>query len=238
MATASRRRRKTTPLDIFDRTDEARLSRSRTRELSKSDINRDLSEMEGTSKMRASTRKRKRLDREDEFLLEEEKQIESKKTRTAAKNGQKTTPVKKNKMTKDQILMVIAKSTLRVPIVRYEEKTPALDSSDEAESSSEIESGVVSSYNNSSSSSSSLSDRENDSPLPTSELSESSPDVDSSSYESSGNEDITWRIRKSPRQQAQRKSRKKISALFAHRRDSEESTTTSTSTESSYASDE
>ena len=79
--------------------------------------------------------------------------------------------------------------------MRYEEKTPALDSSDEAESSSEIESGVVSSYNNSSSSSSSLSDRENDSPLPTSELSESSPDVDSSSYESSGNEDITWRIR-------------------------------------------
>ena len=78
MATASRRRRKTTPLDVFDRTDEARLSRSRTRELSKSDINRDLSEMEGTSKMRASTRKRKRLDREDEFLLEEEKQIESK----------------------------------------------------------------------------------------------------------------------------------------------------------------
>lgn len=210
---------KTTPLDIFDRTDEARLSRSRTRELSKSDINRDLSEMEGTSKMRASTRKRKRLDNEDEFLLEEEKQIES-------------------KVQMLYFILLRCKFFNMVPIVPYEEKTPALDSSDEAESSSEIESGVVSSYNNSSSSSSSLSDRENDSPLPTSELSESSSDVDSSSYESSGNEDITWRIRKSPRQQAQRKSRKKISALFAHRRDSEESTTTSTSTESSYASDE
>ena len=63
------------------------------------------------------------------------------------------------------------------------------------ESSSEKESGMASSYVTSSSSSSS--ERESDSPVPTSELSDSSFDYESSfsSYESSGNEDITWRIR-------------------------------------------
>lgn len=63
------------------------------------------------------------------------------------------------------------------------------------ESSSEKESGMASSYVTSSSSSSS--ERDSDSPVPTSELSDSSFDYESSfsSYESSGNEDITWRIR-------------------------------------------
>ena len=61
------------------------------------------------------------------------------------------------------------------------------------ESSSEKESGMASSYVTSSSSS----ERDSDSPVPTSELSDSSFDYESSfsSYESSGNEDITWRIR-------------------------------------------
>ena len=65
------------------------------------------------------------------------------------------------------------------------------------ESSSEKESGMASSYVTSSSSSSSSSERDSDSPVPTSELSDSSFDYESSfsSYESSGNEDITWRIR-------------------------------------------
>ena len=67
------------------------------------------------------------------------------------------------------------------------------------ESSSEKESGMASSYvtSSSSSSSSSSSERDSDSPVPTSELSDSSFDYESSfsSYESSGNEDITWRIR-------------------------------------------
>jgi len=64
------------------------------------------------------------------------------------------------------------------------------------ESSSEKESGMASSYVTSSSSSSS-SERDSDSPVPTSELSDSSFDYESSfsSYESSGNEDVTWRIR-------------------------------------------
>ena len=63
------------------------------------------------------------------------------------------------------------------------------------ESSSEKESGMASSYVTSSSSSSS--ERDSDSPVPTSELSDSSFDYESSfsSYESSGNEDITWHIR-------------------------------------------
>ena len=62
------------------------------------------------------------------------------------------------------------------------------------ESSSEKESGMASSYVTSSSSSS---ERDSDSPVPTSELSDSSFDYESSfsSYESSGNEDVTWRIR-------------------------------------------
>ena len=76
----------------------------------------------------------------------------------------------------------------------YKKKQEA-QSSDEADNLSEKESGVASSYSLSSSSSSSSSDRASDSPVPTSELSDSSPDIDSSTYESSGNEDITWRIR-------------------------------------------
>ncbi|KAM7440728.1 hypothetical protein ABFA07_010124 [Porites harrisoni] len=109
------------------------------------------------------------------------------------------------------------------------------------ESSSEKESGMASSYvTSSSSSSSSSSERDSDSPVPTSELSDSSFDYESSfsSYESSGNEDITWRIRKSPRKKAQAESRKKIVALRSQQFSDSEDNTSTTESESSYHSDD
>jgi len=169
-------------------------------------------------------RKRRRIDSEDENKEGEEEATKSKKTRVAARNiktKECQVPIKK-----------LPLSTIKKKTV-YTEKTARKDSLDEEESSSEKESGVASSYSSASSSSSSSSD--SDSPIPTSELSDSSPGVDTSTYESSGNEDISWRIRKSPRKQAQAKSRRKIAELCAHKSDSEDSTTSS---ESSYVSDD
>ena len=88
-------------------------------------------------------------------------------------------------------------SFLRVLINKQVYDEMSVKETYDEESSSEKESGMASSYVTSSSSSSSSSERDSDSPVPTSELSDSSFDYESSfsSYESSGNEDITWRIR-------------------------------------------
>ena len=90
-------------------------------------------------------------------------------------------------------------SFLRVLINKQVCDEISVKESCDEESSSGKESGMASSYvtSSSSSSSSSTSERDSDSPVPTSELSDSSFDYKSSfsSYESSGNEDITWRIR-------------------------------------------
>lgn len=165
-------------------------------------------------------RKRRRIDSDSENDDKEDEITEAKKTRAVV--GQSKS--KKQAPSKERKLRVVLKKIV------YTEKT-AKDSSDEDESSSEKESGMASSYISSSSSSS---DRDSDSPVPTSEMSDSSFDS-YSSYESSGNEDISWRIRKSPRKKAQADSRKKIAELRAQNSDSEDSTT---SESESYHSDD
>jgi len=108
---------------------------------------------------------------------------------------------------------------------------PEVESDDqESSSDSRSESGMASGYT---SSSSSTSHRESDSPVPTSELSDSSDAIESSSDESSSSEDVLrWCTRKSPRKLAQVKSREKIAELFKPESDD---TLSPSSSDSSYS---
>lgn len=222
------RSRKVISPDVTESTADQTVTQSS--EVTSSDLrqsdNENLNATAVETRTRSYQRKRRRVESdESEDENEKEEQKLTKRTRTAVKN----TKTKKQASRKKAEPRGTGKK-------RSHNKKQAIDSSDEAESLSEKESGVASSYSLSSSlSSSAESDKESDSPVPTSELSDSSPDFDSSTYESSGDEDVTWRIRKSPRKQAQMKSRKKIAELCIRNSDSENSTT---STESSFVSDD
>lgn len=173
-------------------------------------------------------RKRRRVESEDEAVIEEEEQEKEEKSTAKRTRIAKKKIEAKGEASSGSKQEVHYTSTRERRTVKYTEESQGFSSHSEEENdnenSSDSESGLASGHKSSSSSLSVSTDGESDSPIPTSELSDSSHQINNSSDElSSSNSDIiTWRTRKSPRKKAQASSRKKIAELCDRLSDSED----------------
>lgn len=181
----------------------------------------------------ARARKRTRVDNGDESRDENDKRTRLMAQKTT-ETGERTSSRKEKEAQSTSKQRTAKRSVVLTEESQDSSTLSEVESEDhESSSDSKSESGMVSGGDDYSSSSSSTSHRESDSPVPTSELSDSSDGIESSSDESSSSEDVLrWRTRKSPRKLAQAKSRGKIAELCKPESDD---TLSPSSSDSSYS---